>query len=473
MKVSEYVECDATALGELIRAGQITSAEVVDAARLAIDAVEPRLNAIACGPFDDVPAPRDGPFSGVPIVVKDTLFEAGRPFTLGSRLLDGFVAPGDSAPASRLRDAGFVTLGRTATPEFAFNFDTAPVTNGRTCNPWAPELSPGGSSGGSAALVAARAVPLAHGSDGGGSIRVPAAWCGLVGLKPTRGRVPAGPFLAELAAGLGHEFGLTRTMRDTAALLDVLAGPLAGDRYYVDRPARPFIEELGADPGRLRIAVHTTSFWGKDVDPEIVGAVEAVGSELERLGHHMQRDVAPVDVEAIRTAHIILWTWAISGTASGLGGLVGREGTGDTLEQATLACARYGASLTADDIGTAFGIVNSVSRAWGSFLDDYDVFLSPTTPTGPLPSGALDQNDRKYTTAESWIDEIFAWAPFTPIANLTGQPSISLPLGRRVDGRPIGVMFTAQSLRDDLLIRLGTQLEAAMPWAHRRPSVTP
>jgi amidase len=231
MDVTDYAACDATELRTVIASNQVTRKEVIDAARHAIAQVEPRLNAVVAGPFDDIDeGSTDAPFGGVPVAVKDTLFESGRPVTIGSRLLDGFVSPFDSTVAARLRDAGFVSMVRTATPEFAFNPDTAPVTTGRVSNPWAPDRSPGGSSGGSAALVAARAMPIAHGNDGGGSIRLPAGWCGLVGLKPTRGRVPVGPGMGEILVGHGQEFALTRTVRDAAATLDALNGPSPGDR---------------------------------------------------------------------------------------------------------------------------------------------------------------------------------------------------------------------------------------------------
>ena len=470
MNVAEYAACDATELRRLLADGDVAAEEVRDAALRAIEQVNPQLNAVVHGPFEDVSA-GDGPFGGVPFAVKDTLWEKGRPCEFGSRLLSGLVAVLDTTLGSRFREAGLVSLVRTATPEFAFNLDTSPVVNGSTRNPWALDRSPGGSSGGAAALVAARAVPLAHGNDGGGSIRLPAGWCGLVGLKPSRGRVPVGPLIGEVPGGIGHEFALARTVRDAAHLLDAVGGPAPGDRYHVSRPARPFAEELDSEPARLRVAIHTESFWGRDTEPEVRAAVEAVGNQLEELGHSVEHASASVDANGLRSAHLVLWPWLLDAIATGFGALAGREASGDTVEAASLACIRAARALTVADVSTAFAIQNAVSRAWGAFLDEYDLFLCPTSPTGPVAAGSPPQNDPKYSTAEAWIDEVFEHIPFTPIANTTGQPSISLPLGMGTDGLPIGVMLTAQTLREDLLFRVAAQLEEAMPWNEHRPGV--
>jgi amidase len=469
VNLDDYVNCDATELRRLLDQRAVSPDEVLDAARSAIAAVNGDLNATSQGPFDDVPEAAVGPFAGVPIAVKDTLFEAGRPQTLGSRLVDGLISPFDSTVATRLRDAGFRTVARTATPELGFNIDTAPVTNGQTRNPWNLDRSPGGSSGGSAALVAARAVPIAHGNDGGGSIRIPAAWCGLVGLKPTRGRVPVGPHLGEFAGGQAHEFALTRTVRDAAALLDILAGPAAGDPYCVARPAHPFTDVLDDAPRSLRIAIHTGSYWGAPTAPAIRSAVERVALTLEDMGHHVEPAVATVDATSLRDAHIALWTSTLAGIALKFSTLLQRPIDESTLEAATLACVDAGRAVLATDLGSANATFNDLNRTWGSFLDDYDLFLSPTTPTGPPPAGEPDQNDPRYCTARGWIDDVFDRIAFAPIANVTGQPSISLPLGRDSEGMPIGVMLTAQSLRDDLLLQVARQLEVACPWIARRP----
>ena len=471
MDVRDYAACDATELSRLIGTNQVSAAEVRSAALRAIEQVEPHISAVVHGPFDDATAESEGPFAGVPFAVKDTLFETGRPVEFGSRLLAGHVAGLDATLAERFRAAGLVGLVRTATPEFTFNLDTSPLVNGPTRNPWAIERSPGGSSGGSAALVAARAMPMAHGNDGGGSIRVPAAWCGLVGLKPTRGRVPVGPLVGEIAGAIGHEFALTRSVRDAARLLDAVCGPAPGDRYYVQRPARPFADELNADPGPLRIAVHADSFWGRRTEPDVRASVEQVARRFEDLGHAVEEASCPVSAEAVRTAHLVWWPWFVAGLATALGAVVGRDVNTETVEAASHACVSHGLELSATDVAVAAAIQNAVSRAWGAFLDEYDIFLCPTAPTGPPPSGTPAQDDPAHGTAEVWIDEAFGWIPYTPIANMTGQPAISLPLGMSPDGLPIGVMLTAQALREDLLLRVAAQLEDAMPWADRAPAI--
>jgi amidase len=262
---------------------------------------------------------------------------------------------------------------------------------------------------------------------------------------------------------------VTRSVRDTARLLDAVCGPAPGDRYYVDRPARPFAEELNADPGSLRVAVHTESFWGRATEPDVRAAVEQVARRLEELGHTVDEASCPVSAGAFRRAHLVWWPWLLAGVATALGSLVGREVSAETVEAASHACVSRGLELTATDVAVAGAIQNAAGRAWGGFLDDYDLFLCPTTPTGPPPSGTPAQNDPAYGTAEEWIDQLFDWIPYTPIANLTGQPSISLPLGMSSDGLPIGVMLTAQALREDVLIRVAAQLETAMPWADRAP----
>lgn len=470
MNIAEYAACDVTELSRLLAAGEVSEEEVRAAALGAIEQVDRQVNAVVHGPFEDASG-ADGALGGIPFAIKDNLFEAGRACQHGSRLLEGLIAPIDAELTARFRRAGLVSLVRTAMPEFACSPDTSPVVNGPTRNPWALGRSAGGSSGGSAALVAARALPAAHGNDGAGSIRVPAAWCGLVGLKPSRGLVPVGPLIGEVPGGVAHQFALVRTVRDAALLLDAVCGPAAGDRYFVSVPARPFVRALDTDPGSLRVAIHTEAYWGRQTKPETRAAVEAVGRQLESLGHSIEIASAPVDAGALRIAHLVLWPSVVLTTANGLGALVGREASEDNVETASLACIRHGMGLTASDVWTAFAIQNGVSRAWGAFLDDYDLFLCPTSPAGPPDVGYPAQNDAMYTTAEAWLDDALDLIPFTPIANTTGQPSISLPLGVAGDGLPIGVMLTAQTLREDLLLSVAAQLERATPWSDRSPEV--
>jgi amidase len=469
--LAQYTACDATELRRLIAAREVEPEKVRESALRAIEAVEPRLNAVVSGPYEDASGPADGPLAGVPFAVKDTLPEAGRPLGFGSRLLEGFRARRDGTLAERFRSAGLVSLVRSATPEFAFNIDTAPVVRGPTRNPWDPCRSPGGSSGGAAALVASRAVPMAHGNDGGGSIRVPASWCGLVGLKPSRGRVPIGPAVGEAVGGFAHEFALTRTVRDAAALLDAVAGPAPGDRYYVARPPAPFTAALGRELPSLRVAVRTEPFFGAATAPEVRAAVEAAAATLEGLGHRVEEASAEAAESAICSCLETVWSVDLASLAATFGRLGGREVEREQVEAASWACIRRGRELTALDLEAAASVVNSTARKWGRFLDDYDLFLCPTTPGPAPPSGTPDQDDPRFDSARAWMDEVFARSPFTPIANMTGQPSISLPLGESGDGMPLGVMLSAQTLREDLLLGVAAALEQAMPWEHRGAAV--
>jgi amidase len=469
--LTDYTACDGTELRRLLVAGEVEPAEVREAALRAIEAVNPRLNAVVSGPYEDAVGAADGPMAGVPMAVKDTLPEAGRPLTFGSRLLDGYVARRDATLAERFRAAGFVSLVRTATPEFAFNTDTAPVVHGPTLNPWNLTRSPGGSSGGSAALVASRALPMGHANDGGGSIRVPAAWCGLVGLKPSRGRVPLGPAVGEAVSGFAHEFALTRTVRDAAALLDAVNGPAPGDRYYVARPPVSYADALRDQLPPLRVALHTTSFSGQPTEPHARAAVEAAAATLEGLGHHVEESCPALAQEALRACMETVWSVDLAALAATFARIMGREPGPEHIEAASWACVRRGREVTALQLEAAASVVNSTSRRWGRFLDEFDLFLCPTAPTPALPTGVPDQNDGRIVSAGEWIAEVFDRIPFTALANLTGQPSISLPLGQAADGMPLGVMLTAQTLREDLLLRVAGALEQATPWRHRRAAV--
>ena len=326
-------------------------------------------------------------------MIKDLVCSAGGVAQeSGSRLFAGYVADHDSTLMSRFKRAGLSTLGRTATPELGFNANTAPVVNGPTRNPWNLDHIPGGSSGGSSALVAARAVPVAHANDGGGSIRIPASCTGLVGLKPSRGRVPLGPDIDEALNGLAGEFVVTRTVRDTARLLDAVAGPSAGDKYTVRNPQRPYADEVGADPGRLRVALSTTSPWGRPVDHEVAAVVEDVGRRLESAGHTVDEAAPPLDAEAFLAANVTIWSWFTAVFAYGFGSAIGRQPGPDNLETATWACVEHGGQVTGMELAQAFAVQNLVTRSFGAFLDSYDLYLSPVLPVPPLPVGSLDQN---------------------------------------------------------------------------------
>ncbi len=474
MHISEYREYDAVGLAQLIRSGQVSAQEVQQVAREAILAVNPALNALVGGLFEEaLPASTTGPFAGVPFVIKDfSLHAAGVKIGMGTRLAgEGIVYPHDTELMTRFKQAGLVTLARTATPEFAFNVTTEPVVNGPTHNPWDISRSPGGSSGGSAALVAAHAVPVAHATDGAGSIRIPAAWCGLVGLKPTRGRVPPGPDTDERLSGLGVDFALARTVRDTAALLDAVHGPGIGDKYFASPPARPYAQEVGTPPGRLRIAMTTQAWSGTPVDKEYANTVSLVCRELAALGHDVEEASPHLDWERFVDAILPVWTAGVADSALGLAQTRGIDLGLDVLEAVTLASVEYGRRLTAVDLLRALRLCNTITRDVSAFFRSYDVLVTPTTASAPPLLGILNQNDPKLTPRD-WLNKLFALVPFTPLFNMTGQPAISLPLGQSSEGLPIGVQLVARYGDEATLLRLAAQLEEALPWKQRHCSLT-
>lgn len=474
MNFSEYREYDAIGLAHLIKSGQVSAQEVQQLARQAILAVNPTLNALVGDLFEEaLPSSTTGPFAGVPFVIKDlSLHAAGVKTGIGTRLTgEGIVFPHDTDLMTRFKQAGLVTLGRTATPEFGFNATTEPVANGPTHNPWNLSRSSGGSSGGSAALVAARAIPVAHGTDGAGSLRIPAAWCGLVGLKPTRGRTPPGPDSDERLSGFGVDFALARTVRDAAALLDAVSGPGIGDKYFAAPPERPYAQEVGAPPGRLRIAMTTQAWSGVPVDKEYVDTVSMVCHELVAMGHDVEEASPQVDWECFVDANLPIWTASVADSALGIARARGIDVGPHVLEAVTLASVEYGRRLTAVDLLRALRLCNIITRSVSAFFRSYDVLVTPTVATAPPLLGFLNQNDPGLDP-RGWLNKLFALIPFTPLFNMTGQPAISLPLGQSSEGMPVGVQLVARYGDEATLLRLAAQLEQALPWSHRRPSIT-
>ncbi|GLZ46589.1 amidase [Actinomycetospora sp. NBRC 106375] len=472
MTPNEYAELDATGLAALMSKGEVSAEEVRAAATTALDVVGPRLNAIIgerfASPLDHDP---DGPFAGVPFAIKDLIVHAaGVPQAAGSRLLgEGVPMPADTHLMARFRRAGLATLARTATPELGFNATTEPVATGPVHNPWDTTRSPGGSSGGSAALVAARALPVAHANDGGGSIRIPAAACGLVGLKPSQGRTSPGPDYADPLLGMGVEFVVTRTVRDAAGLLDEVHGYEPGDRYLLPDPPRPYAEEVGRGSRPLRVALCTTPFTGGGaVDPRCTAATEAVAGTLEGMGHGVEVAAPDLDAAAFDAANLVAWTSFLADGVDVLAGALGVEPGLDVLEAATLACAEYGRTLTAGDLFAADRVFNATRRAVAGFHQRYDVVLTPTMNVPNTALGHLDQNDPS-RDARGWYDHIFATAGFTALSNSTGNPAISLPLGRTAEGWPVGVQVMAPYGDESTLLALAADLERAMPWAGHRP----
>jgi amidase len=398
---------------------------------------------------------------------------AGKRGEFGSRLAKGSVAPADTTLMRRFREAGLVTLGRTNCPEMAISTTTEPVLHGATRNPWNLALTPGGSSGGAAAAVAAGIVPLAHANDAGGSIRVPAALCGLFGMKPTRGRVSNGPDLDEVFSGLGVQLGVSRTVRDSAALLDAIAGVEVGEPYSTAPPARTFLSEVGRDPGELRIGVMTRAWNGACSAPAVQEAALAAARHCESLGHHVETTSLDLGVDwdafvhacaHIFASHLVAWIDAI---AAG----TGRLADASTLEPATLTCYRYGRAARAVDLIGALAIRNLVTRHVGQFFARYDVLLTPTLPTLSLPLGKYAEGVESLD-GPGWLRRVFDHSPFTPLFNMAGTPAMSVPLAEDAATRlPIGVQFAAGFGREDQLFRLAGQLERTLPWAGRRAAV--
>lgn len=466
LPLHEYAALDATAVAALIARGEVSPAEVRATARAAIEQVNPDLNALALPLFDEpLAASPTGPFAGVPFLLKDWGPVAeGVPFTGGTRLFAGAVAHHDSEIMRRFRAAGLVALGSTTTPEMSISFATESRLHGVTRNPWHLDRGVGGSSGGSAALVAAGAVPAAHGNDGAGSVRLPAACCGLVGLKPTRGRTPSGPDVSEGLLGLAYEFALVRTVRDAAAMLDAVSGPEPTGRFALPAPERPYTAAMLDEPGPLRVALATEAWSGVPVDPECAAAAERAAAALESLGHHVERATPAIDADALLQAYVVI-------TAMFIGAAIERvptEPTPELMEAVSLTCLREGRALSSLDVVAGLHAYDMVLGAAGRFLTGYDLLVTPTMARPAAPHGTLTYDEPAHTV-ESWMASILAYGPFTAPFNVSGHPAVSLPLAESTDGLPIGVQLVAPAGREDRLLQVARQLEGALPWRDRRP----
>ncbi|SER95958.1 amidase [Streptomyces qinglanensis] len=475
MRVAEYVNYDAVGLAELVAEGEVTAAELQAAALEATQGVDPQINAVVeTWPADDEPKPGSTPLAGVPFLIKDIgAAMAGRRMELGSRLAAGHVARADSFLVLRLRRAGLLTFGRTATSEMAYSITTEPVLYGATRNPWNLERSAGGSSGGAGAAVAAGVVPLAHGTDAAGSLRVPAAHNGLFGLKPTRGRVSMGPDFDELFSGLAVPGSVSRTVRDSAALLDQISGPEPGDPYFAQQPSRPYTEEVTRHPGRLRIGVLTQAWGGRRTTAPVADALSRTAGLLESLGHQVRE--AEVDLGADWEEYVLanahLFTANLAATVDELAAAFGRPIDSSTLEPATLAGYHYGQRVSGAQFVAALTIRNRVSRSLARYFDAYDILLTPTVPELPTPLGAYAESAQTLDGL-GWIDTVFDRSPFTMPFNMAGTPAMSVPLTADAEtGLPIGMQFAAGYGLESRLFRLAGQLEQASPWSGRIPTV--
>ena len=472
MKAEEFESFDGLGLAELVRRRDASPAELLDAAVSRVEARNPELNAVVTRLYDQARAAiaaglPDGPFTGVPYLLKDLgAHYAGAVTSFGSALFKDFVVDHDSEITARLRRAGLVIFGKTNTPELGLTASTEPRLFGPTRNPWKLTHSAGGSSGGSAAAVAAGMVPMAHATDGGGSIRIPASCCGLFGLKPTRARNPMGPDAGEGWGGASVGHAVTRTVRDSAALLDATSGPDVGDPYWAPPPARPFLDEVGRDPGRLRIALTTRPWNGQPVDPECAEAATAAARLCEQLGHLVEEATPAVDAKLLGEASLIIVSANIRAALEARAAVLGRELAAGDVERLTWARAMNGHTARAADYARSIGVIHRTGRVVARFFTRYDILLSPTMCRPPYPLGVLDlmtEDVERYTQA------ILGAVGFTSLFNSAGCPAMSVPLSWSRAGLPIGVQFAAPFGDDATLFRLGAQLETAQPWATRRP----
>ena len=474
MQLDEYMAEDAVGLAALVASGQVTPKELLTAAVARAEAVNPKINAISIWDLEAAEAQLaeglpEGPFRGVPFLLKDLYaFLAGTRLTNGSRLFEGFVCPGDNTYVARCKAAGLVMFGKTNSPEFGINVTTEPLANGATLNPWNLGHSAGGSSGGAAAAVAAGILPMAHATDGGGSIRIPASSCGLVGLKPSRGRTPAGPVVGEGWSGLAIGHVVSRSLRDSAAMLDATHGPEPGDPYACPPPERPFLEELGRPPGRLCVALVTQAFSPAEVHPECRAATEQAAKLCESLGHDVEEAALPIDGVAMQAATNAIIAANMANDLEGAAAMTGQAVSAETVESMTRGFAESAAALSAKDVARAIQVLQMTGRQLGYFFTRYDVLLSPTLAAPPPPIGYMDQNG---DDPEVFGERVLGHIPFTPLYNNTGCPAITLPLAWSETGLPIGVMFGSRLGAEGLLLRLSAQIEEAQPWADRRPTL--
>jgi amidase len=474
-RLAELAFADATTLADLVRKKEVAPLELVEAAIERIERLNPALNAVVTPMYEQArtlargPLP-DGPFRGVPFLLKDLLGSyAGVRHTWGSAFLRDFVPDHDSELVARLKRAGLVILGKTNAPEFGILPTTEPRLFGASRNPWNSGRSTGGSSGGSAAAVAAGMAPMAHANDGGGSIRIPASCCGLFGLKPTRARNPLGPDLGDSMGGMVAEHAVTRSVRDSAALLDATCGPDLGDPYWAPPPERAFLEEVKRDPGRLRIAFATKAPTGVSVHADCVAAVQDAARFCASLGHELEEASPAFDANRYGQAFIAVFSTGVAAAINSYAFLTRRAPAADQFEPFTWGVYEMGRKVSAPEYALAHTVLQSTSRSIARFMLKYDAWLTPTVAEPPPPIGTFD------STPENTMAPLVRatqFVPFTPVANATGQPAMTLPLYWNAEGLPVGVHFMARFGDEATLFRLAAQLEAAQPWAGRRPPIS-
>lgn len=470
MDFDAYTQHDATALARLVADGEVSPEELLETAITAAEQQNPSINAFSQKLYDHGRAALrnglpGGPFKGVPFLLKDASADlASTCTTSGARVLADQIASTDSTLIERYKAAGLVIFGKTTTPEFALAASTETSLTGATRNPWDLARTAGGSSGGSAAAVAAGIVPATHASDGGGSIRIPASCCGLFGLKPTRARTPSGPRVGEDWGSLAVAHVLTRSVRDSAALLDVTQGAASGDPYCAPPPARSYAEDASTDPGRLRIALQVTPPAGGPVDAACLLAVQETATLLTSLGHQVEEATPPGDWDLLGEAVWILVASNVSRTIQAIGRARGRRLGPDDMDAVSWSAVETSRQMRIEDYPRALGEIHAQGRRMAAFHDRHDVVISPTLghPPPPLGTQRTDTDD-----LAAYREALANFSPFTQMFNVTGQPSMSLPLHWTDDGLPVGVMVSAGFGREDILFRLAGQIERAQPWFHR------
>jgi amidase len=473
--LDEFAFLDATAQAELVRRKQVKPREFVELAVGRVERFNPQINAVVTAMYEQALAAADGvipegPFAGVPFLLKDLIASYGGVRTAGgSAFQQDFVPDHDSVFVSRLKRAGLIVIGKSNTPEYGILPTTEPELFGPSRNPWDTSRTTGGSSGGSAAAVAAGLVPMAHAGDGGGSIRIPASCCGLFGLKPTRGRNPLGPDYGDMFSGLIAEHAVTRSVRESAALLDATCGPDVGDPYWAPPPARTFLEEVGARPGKLKIAFSTESLAGTPVHPDCVAAANDAAALCTELGHEVVEASPDLDGGLLIQAFMVLWSagcaWAIDEMAC----KTKRSPTPDRFETLTWALYETGRRQSASDYLLALQRLQAATRDIGRFFLSHDVWLTPTLGEPPVPLGTFSSSPEQPLAG---MARAVPFAPFPVFCNISGQPGMSVPLFWNSEGLPVGVHFAGRFGDEATLFRLAGQLESARPWAGRYPPMT-
>ena len=476
MSLAEYDDLDGLALADLVRRHEVTPLELVEEAIARIERRNPALNAVVLDMYEHArklargPLP-DGPFRGVPFLVKDiTSHYAGTPTTHGCKFL-AEIGPSahDSELIKRFKRAGLITVGKTNTPEFALSATTEPTFRGPTRNPWNTDRTPGGSSGGAAAAIAARIVPIAHGGDGGGSLRMPASCCGLVGFKPSRMRTPHGPDCSALWEACCGEFVMSRSVRDSAVMLDQVGGQDVGAYYSAPAQERPFADEIGRDPKPLRIAWSARGPSSYDTHSDCIAAVQHAARLCSDLGHSVEEAAPRLSDDlagAMGEAFLGMLAIETACDVDEMSALIGRAGTAADFEPANWSFIELGRSYSGKDATRFKRVLHQVARAVGPFFEDYDVYLSPTLGQPPVPIGRIDPRIRDF---DEYFRVMFEFMPFTSLFNITGSAGVSLPLWWNAENLPIGVQFVTRMGRDGTLFGLAAQLERTQPWAGRRP----